>query len=95
LERGQIEALRSATLVVWLAVLVLAVGGYVVAYSIWYAMMRKYRVDQVAPFALLMPVVGVAAGAVLLGERLTALSAIGGIVVLAGLVFALIEPKRG
>ena len=92
LERGQIDALRSATVEIWLAVFVLAIGGYVVAYSIWYAMLRKFRVDQVSPFALLMPVVGVAAGAVGLGERLTLLSSLGGIVVLAGLGFALVEP---
>ena len=55
-------------------------------------MMRKFRVDQVAPFALLMPVVGVAAGALGLGERLTLFSALGGIVVLAGLALALAEP---
>jgi O-acetylserine/cysteine efflux transporter len=92
LETGQIDALRSATPEIWLAVFVLAVGGYVAAYSIWYAMMRKYRIDQVAPFALLMPVVGGVAGVIGLGERLTLLSAIGGMVVLAGLAFALIEP---
>ena len=55
---------------VWVAVLVLAVGGYVVAYSIWYGLMQRYRVDQVMPFALLMPVVG-HCGAVFLGERLS------------------------
>ncbi len=91
LERGQFEALRSATADIWLAVVVLAVGGYVVAYSIWYGLLQRYRVDQVTPFALLMPVAGVLAGAAFLGERVSVLSICGGIIVLAGLGFAILE----
>ena len=94
LERGQLTALRTATLDVWVAVAVLAVGGYVVAYSIWYGLMQRYRVDQVTPFALLMPLVGVLAGAVLLGENLSVWTALGGLVILAGLAATIREPKR-
>jgi O-acetylserine/cysteine efflux transporter len=93
-ESGQVEALRSATLAVWIAVLVLAIGGYVVAYSIWYALMKIYRVDQVTPFALLMPVVGVLAGALLLSERLSTSALVGGLIVLAGLIVAMVEPRK-
>jgi O-acetylserine/cysteine efflux transporter len=92
LERGQIDSLRSSTPDVWLAVLVLAIGGYVVAYSIWYGLMQRYRVDQVTPFALLMPVVGVVAGALILHEHVSLTSVVGGFVVLAGLTFAILEP---
>jgi len=91
LEKGQLTSLRTATFDVWVAVLVLAIGGYVVAYSIWYGLMQRYRVDQVTPFALLTSVVGVLAGAVILGERLSIWTALGGVVVLGGLAIALIE----
>ncbi len=47
--------------------------------------------DQVTPFALLMPVAGVLAGAIFLGERLSVLSIFGGVIVLAGLAFAILE----
>lgn len=93
LERGQLESLRSATLDVWVAVLVLAIGGYVIAYSIWYGLMKRYRVDQVTPFALLMPVVGVVAGAIVLGEHLSLASIVGGVIVLGGLAFSTLEPS--
>ncbi len=93
-ETGQMASLYSATLDIWLAVLVLAVGAYVIAYSIWYGLMQRFRVDQVTPFALLMPVIGVLAGAILLGERLSLLSIVGGMIVLGGLAFAVIEPRR-
>ena len=92
LESRQVDAVRTATLLDWSAVLTLAVGGFVVAYSIWYGLIGRYRVDQVAPFALLMPLAGVVFGAALYGERLSALAAIGGLVVLSGLAFILKEP---
>jgi O-acetylserine/cysteine efflux transporter len=94
LETGQLTALRTATLDVWLAVFILAVGGYVVAYSIWYGLMQRYRIDQVTPFALLMPLIGVLAGAVLLGERLSVWATLGGLVVLGGLAVALRESEQ-
>ena len=93
-EQGQIGSLRSASPTVWVAVLVLAIGGYVVAYSIWYALMKVYRVDQVTPFALLMPVVGVLASALLLSERLSTSSLAGGAIVLTGLIIAMMEPQK-
>jgi O-acetylserine/cysteine efflux transporter len=93
LETGQMASLRSATIDVWLAVLILAIGGYVVAYSIWYGLMKRYRVDQITPFALLMPLVGVLAGAIFLGERVSPVTVLGGIIVLAGLAFTLITPR--
>ena len=37
-------------------------------YWIWYNMMRRYPVNQVMPFTLLLPMIGVAAGALLRGE---------------------------
>jgi O-acetylserine/cysteine efflux transporter len=95
LETGQLESLKTATRDVWIAVIVLAVGGYVVAYSIWYGLMQRYRVDQVTPFALLMPLVGVLAGASILGEHLSVWVALGGLVVLGGLAFTLREPDQG
>jgi O-acetylserine/cysteine efflux transporter len=95
LESGQLKALRTATLLDWSAVLTLAVGGFVVSYSIWYGLMRRYRVDQVTPFALLMPLAGVVFGAVLFGERLSTRALVGGLVVLSGLAFILKESTAG
>ena len=41
--------------------------------------------DEVAPFVLLMPVVGIVTAAVLLGERIALVQIAGGIVILLGL----------
>ena len=66
--------MRSATVDIWLAALILAIGGYIAAYSLWHGLMQRYRVDQVTPFALLTPVIGVVAGAVFLDERTSVFS---------------------
>ena len=81
LKSAQLKALRTATLLDWSAVLTLAVGGFIVSYSIWYGLMRRYRVDQVTPIAFLMPLAGVFFGAMLFGERLSVRALVGGLVV--------------
>jgi drug/metabolite transporter (DMT)-like permease len=41
-----------------------------------------------------MPVVGVLAGALLLSERLSTSALVGGLIVLAGLIVAMVEPRK-
>lgn len=93
IETGQIESLRSADLLDWGSVVVLALGGYAAAYTIWYSLLSRYRVDQVTPFALSMPVIGVMTSAIMLGERPSAMTLVGGIVILMGLALVVSKPK--
>jgi O-acetylserine/cysteine efflux transporter len=92
LESGQIAAVTGAGWIEWGMVLALAFGGYALPYSIWYGLLRRYRVDQITPFALLMPITGVLATAVFLGERPSPLSLLGGIVILLGLALVVGMP---
>jgi O-acetylserine/cysteine efflux transporter len=94
LEEGQIKTVTSAGWFEWGMVVALAIIGYVVPYTIWYGMLRRYRVDQVAPFVLLMPIIGVLAGAVFLGERLTPPALIGGAIIVTGLALVVGLPDR-
>ena len=84
-ERGQWESVRTATPAHWGALVLVFLLGYVLAYSAWYQVLGRYRVDQVTPFILLMPVAGVITSALALGEALTARALIGGAVILVGL----------
>jgi O-acetylserine/cysteine efflux transporter len=84
-EQGQIAAIASATPIDWIRFVAFAVGGFVIAYSLWYGLLRRYRVDQVIPFTLLMPIAGVVAGGLMLGETISAMALLGGAVILAGL----------
>ena len=93
LESGQVAAARTAALGDWGAVVILSVGGFVLAYSIWYGLMQGYRIDQVAPFALLMPFIGVLASAILLGEEMSAHVLLGGAIIVAGLAIIVTGPS--
>jgi len=85
LEHGQWASIVSATPRDWATFAAFSLLGFVLAYSIWYGLLRRYRVDQVMPFSLLMPVVGVLTGMLLLGEKMTMNELAGGAVVMAGL----------
>jgi O-acetylserine/cysteine efflux transporter len=88
-EHGQIAALASATPYQWAQFLVFALGGFVLAYSIWYGLLSRYRVDQVTPFGLLMPPIGALGGFLYLGERASVTEILGGAVILAGLAIVI------
>ncbi|WP_419906466.1 DMT family transporter [Hoeflea sp.] len=85
------DAVQSANWIVWTAVLYLGVIMTVVGYSLWYSLVRRHPLNQIAPFLLMLPVFSVVGGAVFLGERLTYQIAIGGAVVIAGVAFILTE----
>ena len=97
LESHQLDRLMTASLSDWLAILILAIGGFVLAYSIWYGLLTRHRVDQVAPFILLMPLIGVLASVILLGETLSRNALIGGVIIVLGLAIIVIDPasRRG
>jgi O-acetylserine/cysteine efflux transporter len=78
-------AIVSATPLQWLTFAAFVLFGFVLGYGIWYGLLRRHRVDQVMPFSLLMPVVGVLSGMLLLGEKVTLNQLAGGAVVMAGL----------
>ncbi len=59
-----------------------------VGYGIWNTLLGRYPVARVTPFAMLVPVFGMAAAAVAFGERPHALELAGGIVLLVGVAVA-------
>ena len=95
LETGQLAALTSATPIEWGSALLLTVLGFGVGNLTWYVLMKRVRLAQLAPFLLLMPVVGITISAAVLGERLSAMQLMGGGIVLAGLAMVLGISQRG
>lgn len=95
-ESGQIEALQSAGWLVWSAVIYLSLIMTVAGYGMWYSLVRSYEVRKVAPFVLLMPVFSVLGGLLFLGESLTTGIVVGGMMIIAGVFFAMREraPQR-
>lgn len=83
--------IAGAGWVVWATIAYLGVIMTALGYGIWYHLLGRVPVNQVAPYLLLLPVVTVASGMVLLGETLTPLIAVGGLVVIAGVAVIVIE----
>jgi len=78
----------------WPGVIALAYQAVLVAafsYWIWYNLMRRYPVNQVMPFMLLQPIIGMIASAILLGEHITINMIAGGILILIGVAIIILR----
>ncbi|AXK41302.1 EamA family transporter [Erythrobacter aureus] len=84
---------RSATLSTWAAVIWQSLGNTLFGYGIWAALLNRYPSATVAPFALLVPVFGLSASALLLAEPLPAWKVIASMLVMAGLLLGLTGPQ--
>jgi O-acetylserine/cysteine efflux transporter len=69
-----------------LAVVYLAFIASMLGYSLWSRLLSRHPAGKVAPFSLLVPVIGIASSAVMLGERLSGYQWVGGALVMVGLV---------
>ncbi|OYT98771.1 MAG: O-acetylserine/cysteine exporter [Burkholderiales bacterium PBB1] len=70
----------------WAAVAYLALLATLVGYSLWMRLLQRHAAGRIAPFSLLVPVVGLWAGSFFLSERLSAAQWSGVGLVLAGLL---------
>jgi len=80
------QSLRSLSLDSLLVLAYLAFGATILGYGLWSRLLSRYPASQVAPFSLLVPVVGISSSALLLGERLGSLQMVGAALVMAGLL---------
>lgn len=60
----------------------------------WIALLKRHSAASVTPFALLVPVFGIASAALLLGERPSALELGGAVLICAGLAATLKPPRE-
>jgi O-acetylserine/cysteine efflux transporter len=84
MEGPQWDTLGAVTWQSWGALLYQAIVIAIFSYMIWYYMMRRYPVNQIMPFTLLLPAIGVAAGAILLDEPISLQIVLGGLATVAG-----------
>lgn len=93
-EDGQLQAITGAGWIVWLSVAYQAVLVTALGYAIWYTMMRRFPLNQVMPFTLLVPVFGVISGVFVLGDPLTVPMMIGGAATIAGVAIIVLRRPR-
>ncbi len=85
IESGQWQSVVTAGWLEWSMLAFVGVVGFYLAYLCWYTLLKQTRMDEAAPFILLMPVVGIITAYFLLGETISFAQLLGGAVILAGL----------
>jgi O-acetylserine/cysteine efflux transporter len=87
------QAIATADWRDWLALAFVCIVGFYAAYAVWYTLLRRCRVDDLAPFVLLMPLVSILFAWAALGESVSAAQLAGGLVILAGLAIVTFRVK--
>jgi O-acetylserine/cysteine efflux transporter len=77
----------------WGGVFYVAIISTIIGYSIWGALLSRHPAALVTPFALGIPVIGIAVAAVVLGEHVGPWEAAAGAVILAGIALAVLGPR--
>lgn len=91
---AQIEAaLRSISLSSLLAIAYLAFIATLLGYGLWSRLLSRYPASQVAPFSLLVPVVGLSSAWLFLGEALSTVQWLGAAIVMLGLLINVFGPR--
>jgi len=73
----------------WAAISYLAIAGSVVTFLIYFSLLKTWSVTSLSFISVFTPVIALALGFVFLGERPTLWTAIGAVLILAGVVLAL------
>ena len=85
--------LHEATAVTWAAVVWQAVGNTMFGYGIWGWLLARHPAATVAPMALLVPVFGMGASALVLGEPLQDWKLLAAALVMGGLALSVFWPR--
>jgi O-acetylserine/cysteine efflux transporter len=87
-----LEPLTDPSWIIWGSLLVTAYAATVFGFGSWSHLLAHHDAAVVSPFALLIPVWGMASTALVFGERLTMAQASGAALVIGGLVLAVFGP---
>ena len=87
------QAVVGMSALAWACLFVMAYGATLFGFGSWNALLHRYPTPLISPFALLIPVSGLASGALFLGESLAPLQIAGVVLVFAGLVVNTYAPR--
>jgi O-acetylserine/cysteine efflux transporter len=87
-----LASVLTAGPLVWASIAFIVIASTLFGFAIWNRMLQRYTAAAVTPFALIVPVAGLASAFVLLGETLSALELGGAIMILLGLSVAVVRP---
>ena len=84
---------RNADMMTWAAVLWQSVGNTMFGYAAWGWLLSRHPAATITPMALLVPVFGMGASALLLNEPLPAWKLVAATLVMSGLAVGLLWPR--
>jgi len=93
-EDGQLAAIAAADWRLWASLAFQAVLVTIFGYSVWYRLMRRFSVNHVMPFTLLVPLFGVLSGVIVFDDRLSWLMVMGGLCTIIGVAIITIRRPR-
>jgi O-acetylserine/cysteine efflux transporter len=88
-----VSVILSTSLNTWSALVYVSLVSTLIAFAIWGKLLKSYSSIKVAPFALLIPVIGITALNIILDERLSLIEYAGTILIMLGLVFCVLGRK--
>jgi O-acetylserine/cysteine efflux transporter len=83
---AMVQAVQHIDLTALAAIAYLAWAATLFGYAVWTQLLSRYPANRVAPFTLLVPVVGLTTGWLVFGEALTTIHFAGGALLMAGLL---------
>jgi O-acetylserine/cysteine efflux transporter len=90
---AMLQTLQQASALTWASVIWQAVGNTLFGFGVWNWLLSHHPAAQVTPMALLVPVFGMSASALALGEPLPAWKLGAGALVMAGLAVIVLWPR--
>ena len=88
-----VRGVETASVGTWAAVLYQSVANSLFGYAAWGFLLARYPAATISPFALLIPVSGMAASALFLGEPLPTWKLIAAMLIISGLAINLLGPR--
>jgi O-acetylserine/cysteine efflux transporter len=88
-----IEGVRAADAATWAAVLWQSVGNTLFGYAAWGWLLSRHPAATITPMAMLVPVFGMGASAIFLGESLPAWKLLAAALVMSGLALNIFWPR--
>ena len=87
-------SIQSATMVSVYVVLWQTIGNTLIGYGLWNLLLSQYNASVVTPWALLVPISGMAASSLMLGEPMPTWKIIAALLVLSGLIINIYSAKK-
>lgn len=84
---------RGLSLTGWASLAYLGWFATILGYAMWTALLKRHPANRVAPFGLAVPTVGIAAGMLVLGDRITSWQWVGIVLVVLSLVLVVFGPR--